>query len=164
MVPTRRKVLISKLLSFTTNETRSAAPTTDIKDIRANTDDRKENKYNDAKAEMRIPSNMKSRVDWTMVVSLIFRILATSTPRAKALESIVPMKAAIRETVSNDPSHPGKIPNTPPVNKLDGSSTTPANLKFIPRYAIDPATRVSRTNAITRPLFRERASLLANTL
>ena len=47
-VPTNRNVLISKELSLNTNETNRAAPITDIRDISANTDERKENKYKEA--------------------------------------------------------------------------------------------------------------------
>ena len=133
MVPTMRKALISKVFGLNRNEARSAAPITDISDMSANTEERKENKYKDAIAEIIIPSNVNSLVDLMTDSSAVFFILATRTPKAKALESIVPINAAIRETMRSDPSHPGKAPRTPSVNKLDGSAVIPANLKLIPR-------------------------------
>ena len=51
-VPTIRKVLISKVFGLNKNEARSAAPITDISDISANTEERKENRYKDAIAEI----------------------------------------------------------------------------------------------------------------
>lgn len=69
----------------------------------------------------------------TMLFWAVFLKVETKTPKAKALESIVPIKAAIRETVSNDDSQLGNDVNTFPINKFEGSVTTPESLKLIPR-------------------------------
>jgi len=132
-VPTNRKVLISKELSLNINETTRAAPITDIRDISANTDERKENKYKEAMADRRIQRSMNILVNFTVNSDDLSFIRAANTPNAKALESIVPINAAISETRSNEPSHTGKAPRTPSVKRFDGSVTTPANLKLMPR-------------------------------
>lgn len=131
--PTIRNVLISNVLGLSVIETTSVAPTTDINDISANTEDKNENRYSDEIAETIIPRRVKSLVDFMIDFSFAPLIFATRTPNAKALESIVPIKDAMSEMVNNGPSHEGNAVRTPLVNKSEGSLIRPENLKFIPR-------------------------------
>lgn len=55
-----RKVLISILLGFNTTEITSPAPITDISEINANADDKKENKYKEAIADTIMPNSVKN--------------------------------------------------------------------------------------------------------
>lgn len=63
MVPIKRKILISKAFGLNKNETRSAAPITDISEMSAKAEERKENKYNEAIAEITIPISVNNLVD-----------------------------------------------------------------------------------------------------
>ena len=60
MVPTIRKVL-SSVVSVLLNrrEIRRAVPTMEMSEISANTEDKKENKYKEAKADAAIPKSIK---------------------------------------------------------------------------------------------------------
>jgi len=68
-----------------------------------------------------------------MFCLVVFLILAIRIPSANALESIVPMNAAMSETMTNELSHSGSAIRMSLVNKLDGSAVVFANLKLIPK-------------------------------
>ena len=164
-IPVIRKILISAVFNFKNIETNKAAPITDIIETRAKTDCKNEKRYSEAMAEKTIPMRVKYRVNLTVESWVIlFFARATNIPKANALESIVPIKAAIRDTTRSEPSHWGKAPSTPSINKFDGSIIIPENLKLMPRYAIEPATRVSNTNATIKLFFNVFESLTAKTL
>ncbi len=146
ITPTAKKILSSVLFILKIKEINNAIPTIDINDIRAKTADKNENKYQEAKAATTILTTVNNLVCFTALVETIFRERENKTPKAKALESIAPIKAATREITRNDQNHWGRIPRTPSTNKFEGFIVTPANLKLIPRYAIEPATKMSIKN------------------
>lgn len=111
-----------------------------------------------------MPASVKYRVCFTVELEGVLRLRVSKTPNANALESIVPMNAAIRDTTRNDPSRWGNAFNTPSMNKFVGSRVIPENLKLTPRYAIAPATRKRRIKEKVNPLLRDSESLVANTL
>ena len=135
IVPVTRNTCISSLLGLNITDTRRAAPTTDMRDISANTEERNENRYNEPIAETTIPRSMYIRVELTDII-FIFLMRDISTPNAKALESIVPINAAIREMVRSEASQAGSTPSTPSVKRVDGSVKTPENLKLIPKIKL----------------------------
>ena len=134
MVPTIRNALISVVsVLLNTKEIRRDVPIIDIREISANTEDKKEYKYKEARAEATIPKSIKYRVCLTVLIDMVLRARVSSAPKAKALESIVPRNAAIRDTTRNEPSQWGNEVKTPSMNRLDGSILIPANLKLRPR-------------------------------
>jgi hypothetical protein len=50
------------------------------------------------------------------------------------------------------------------MNRFAGSILIPANLKFMPRYAMEPATSIIRIRALRSPFFKAKESLLAKIL
>ena len=165
MVPTIRRALISIVsVLLNTKEMRRDVPIIDIREISANTEDRKENRYKEARVEATRPKSIKQRVCVTVLIDIVLRARVSNAPKAKALESIVPKNAAIRDTTRNEPSQWGNEVKTPPMNRLDGSILIPTNLKLRPRYAIDPATSTRRIKALVSPFFKARKSLLAKIL
>jgi hypothetical protein len=105
VAPARRKELMStESILRNTKDSKRAVPTMDISEISANTDARKENKYNEATAATTMLKSMKHRVCLTTLPDNLLRVGVSSTPKANALESIVPMNAAIRETTRSEPS------------------------------------------------------------
>jgi len=62
-VPTIRNKFISRELGFNKSDTNRAAPITDIKEMSAKTEERKENRYSDPRAEIIIPRSVNILVD-----------------------------------------------------------------------------------------------------
>lgn len=131
--PINRKVFNSNLVGLNQKEIKREAPTTESNDIKAKTDDKKENRYKDNRAEIIIPNKVKNLAFLTRRFPVLFLKPAINVPKAKALESIVPIKAAIKEIDKREANHVGKTLKTPLVNKLEGSETTPPNLKLTPK-------------------------------
>lgn len=142
-----RKVFASIRFIFHIKEMSVRAPMTETREMRANTADKNEKRYHEASdARMMLPT-MRYRVCLIVEVENIPRVVVNNTPRAKALESMVPMNAAINETANNELSHEGSAESTSVTKRFDGSEITPENLKLMPRYAIDPATNTRSPNA-----------------
>ena len=112
-------------------EIRRAVPIIDMSEISANTEERKEYKYQEANAAPISPKRTKHRVSLTAFRDTVLRVLVSNTAKAKALESIVPIKAAMREITRKEPSQCGKTLKTPSTNRFAGSTLIPANLKWV---------------------------------
>lgn len=133
IVPEIKKASIIILLYLNTNERNKAAPIIDIRDIKAKTEDKKDTKKKEAKAENIIPNNMYTFIDDTLFLIDLCLKPETKEPKAKALESIVPIKAAIKEIDNREDNHFGILDSISLIKILEGSVINPENLKLIPK-------------------------------
>lgn len=100
-------------------------PIIETSEIRAKTVARNDIKYTDASDETSMPTTMNILVALTIISPDNFLYPESSVPSAKAEESIVPMKAAIKDTVRRDLSHEGSDGSSPCVKSNDGSMVVP---------------------------------------